>query len=366
MQIGLSDFPELASRVGDGNAAVDETIDGALDFDAVTIVFSPDEEADNTSQPNPDAFPEAVDAMPEIEANPVHPVDVAVNTIESIKGEDTGKLRETPSAPIAIFERENRSFHWNLAGSTPKADEARLPKSIPLGDIPGVEIRGMSPESTIDTQQSEPRFEKRMREEPTRIQPAPWGNVPLLASTGQQSGAVPVTVNLWSRETNVEKLDGTASGTGSENRIESNLNRTLAPTPVLRPSAEVQSGIVQQVSGAISKLTDGKIELRLDPPELGRVTISFSSTDGGMTAQIIGEKQEVVDMLRRHAEVFARELTRNGIEGAALNFSLRDGGSDGKQNQNAEMFHSGEYFVQEPEAAAPPVPEVGNGLDVRF
>jgi hypothetical protein len=66
-----------------------------------------------------------------------------------------------------------------------------------------------------------------------------------------------------------------------------------------------------------------RIELRLDPPELGRVEIDLSLVDGRLTATIAAERPETLDLLRRHADVLQRDLVAAGFGGADVGFSDR-------------------------------------------
>jgi hypothetical protein len=64
-----------------------------------------------------------------------------------------------------------------------------------------------------------------------------------------------------------------------------------------------------------------RIELRLDPPELGRVEIDLTVTDGRLTATIAADRPETLDLLRRHADVLQRDLVAAGFGGADVGFS---------------------------------------------
>lgn len=97
--------------------------------------------------------------------------------------------------------------------------------------------------------------------------------------------------------------------------------------PVLQPpQLKPGNAVINQVSTALIQASDGKFELRLDPPELGHVRISVTHSDTVLTAQITTEKPEISEFLRRNAEVLAKELARAGFEGATLDFSNRGAG----------------------------------------
>ena len=77
----------------------------------------------------------------------------------------------------------------------------------------------------------------------------------------------------------------------------------------------------------------GRFELRMDPPDLGAVTLSFyRDEDGVQRAAVTAENRDTLDLLRRHADVLLRELARAGAGDVELGFEDRRDG--------ARFFHS--------------------------
>ncbi|WP_157982240.1 flagellar hook-length control protein FliK [Oceanicella sp. SM1341] len=96
------------------------------------------------------------------------------------------------------------------------------------------------------------------------------------------------------------------------------------PLPV-RPAE-----LVAQIVSAIDRRDAGRrVELRLDPPELGRVTLHIATDDGNAVAVVTVDRPETLDLLRRHAELLQRELTDAGFRGAQLSF-----GSSGQRSEH--------------------------------
>lgn len=91
---------------------------------------------------------------------------------------------------------------------------------------------------------------------------------------------------------------------------------SLAPTrPVIEPH--------RQIADAIVRTQDGRIEILLDPIELGRVTVTLGSDDGqglGITA----ERPETLDLIRRHSDMLLRDLRDSGMPDARLDFLRQD------------------------------------------
>jgi len=98
-----------------------------------------------------------------------------------------------------------------------------------------------------------------------------------------------------------------------------------APDFIVDQSAVARGG--QKPELAIASATtrhDGVLELRLDPPDLGAVSIRFFEDDAGVQrASVSAHNQETLDLLRRNADILHRELARHGAGEFLLDFSQR-------------------------------------------
>lgn len=78
-----------------------------------------------------------------------------------------------------------------------------------------------------------------------------------------------------------------------------------------------------------SKASEGKnrFEIRLDPPELGRIDVRLDvDKNGHVTSRLIVDRQDTLDLLRRDASGLERALQDAGLKTSdnGLQFSLRD------------------------------------------
>jgi flagellar hook-length control protein FliK len=81
----------------------------------------------------------------------------------------------------------------------------------------------------------------------------------------------------------------------------------------------------------IARARDGtnRFEIRLDPPELGRIDVHLQmDRDGNVTSRLYVERSETLDLLRRDAPQLERALNQAGLKTSdqGLEFSLRDQG----------------------------------------
>jgi len=84
-----------------------------------------------------------------------------------------------------------------------------------------------------------------------------------------------------------------------------------------------------------------RFQLRLDPPELGRVDVRMEvSAEGKLSAVIAVERPETLDLLQRDSRALERSLMEAGLktDGNSLSFSLRGGRQD---QQHADLANNG-------------------------
>ena len=102
------------------------------------------------------------------------------------------------------------------------------------------------------------------------------------------------------------------------------LFRSTAPA-----SDESRVAIAGLAAEIATRATEGKrrFEVRLDPPELGRIDVRLDiGRDGQVTSRLVVEKAETLDLLRRDAQSLQQTLQNAGLrtDAGGLQFSLRD------------------------------------------
>lgn len=86
------------------------------------------------------------------------------------------------------------------------------------------------------------------------------------------------------------------------------------------------ASVAGQVTAAIrADRGAGSVDVRLDPPELGRVRIHFNMERADVVvATVSSERGETLDLLRRHSADLVRELERAGFASVQLDFAAGD------------------------------------------
>jgi len=113
----------------------------------------------------------------------------------------------------------------------------------------------------------------------------------------------------------------------------------------------------------------GSVELRLDPPELGLVRVTLSSSEGVAHAIVIAERPETADLLRRHAELLARELAGTGQGRVDVEVSTGGRGGFAREDDAGPEPNATLAVEARPDAATPLRPTASGpvvGLDLRL
>lgn len=102
-------------------------------------------------------------------------------------------------------------------------------------------------------------------------------------------------------------------------------HRSPAATAALLPpaaTAESARAIAPQIASAITaQQAPGRIELQLDPPELGRIEIALEIADQGLRATLSAERATTGDLVRRHGELLMQQLQNAGFADVDLRFA---------------------------------------------
>lgn len=112
-------------------------------------------------------------------------------------------------------------------------------------------------------------------------------------------------------------------------------NAVSGPPGLASPPASHAPLVAQQIATALSgpaRDPRGPVEIALDPPELGRVRMTLSETNGAMTLTIAAERPETADLMRRHLAVLHEEFARAGLDGPSVHIS--NAGTQGGSGQS--------------------------------
>lgn len=154
------------------------------------------------------------------------------------------------------------------------------------------------------------------------------------------------------------------------------LSTQASAAPLTTPRETVAQQAVQpqavlgQITLAMSKSKDKTVEIRLDPPELGRVHIQLTQTEHGLRASVMAERPETHDLLRRHADALARDLGAAGYDKVSLDFSAGQRQAPREDEQKTAPRGLGYIRDEAVSASVAPVGSSrilsGDSLDIRL
>ena len=147
----------------------------------------------------------------------------------------------------------------------------------------------------------------------------------------------------------------------------------LAP-PAAQALAVPLAGVAIEIAG---KAFEGKnrFEIRLDPPELGRIEVRLDvDRDGNAVTRLIADRSDTLDLLRRDANNLQQALQDAGLKTSdnGLQFSLRDQ-TMGRDQSNTPMPAAAQIVVKDDALAGtditprnyPRLAGLGGGIDIR-
>jgi flagellar hook-length control protein FliK len=139
----------------------------------------------------------------------------------------------------------------------------------------------------------------------------------LAASSGDTGAAAKAGADA------VQSIGGAAPATAT--------TATAAATPAATLATPAQAAAVP-LSGLAVEITsqaqagNKHFEIRLDPPELGRIDVKLNvDRDGNVSTQIVADRSDTLDLLKRDASTLERALQQAGLKTGdnGLDFSLR-------------------------------------------
>jgi flagellar hook-length control protein FliK len=109
---------------------------------------------------------------------------------------------------------------------------------------------------------------------------------------------------------------------------------TPTATAPTQPQAPAQTAAVPLAGLAVAITTQAHagnkhFEIRLDPPELGRIDVKLDvDRDGNVSTRLVVDRSDTLDLLKRDASALERALQQSGLKTSdnALEFSLRQQG----------------------------------------
>jgi flagellar hook-length control protein FliK len=415
-QEGKTDKPENPANTPEGKDAAEVSAELALVIAAAgqqpapkgkeekegspTLAVSPDEAVPDQTQPDADGpaqVPQA-DAADTPDAQvAVQPVSAPVATPVSSAIPAVAEAMAPVAAPTATEATVGtQPMATDSTGTLPPAVKGATAEMVPKADAPVGKASDPKPpaikEGPVQTAQvstakqtetasdakaatpdvSKPTVEPQAGEKPA----APATDV---AANAAQRGVD--TLTLKPGTTAAQALPDATAGFATLPPLAA--THTAGTSNIAQPSAQHQpsSSEAVPVAGLAVEIAanahngNNRFEIRLDPPELGRIDVQLHiDGEGQVTSHLRVERPETLDLLRRDAQSLERALQQAGLKtsDSGLQFSLRDQ-SFSQHNQGRDTPATARIVV--PDEKLVPVEAqrhygrlagTGGGVDIRI
>jgi len=148
-----------------------------------------------------------------------------------------------------------------------------------------------------------------------------------------------------------------------------------ARASLITASAVPVSGIAVEIATQ-ARAGNNRFEIRLDPPELGRIDVRLDvDQDGNVKSRLVIERADTYDLLRRDSSTLERALQQAGLKTSdnGLEFSLRDQGTtqreareQNQRNPERAIIPDGDILPAEAASGYGRVLGLGTGVDIRI
>jgi flagellar hook-length control protein FliK len=150
--------------------------------------------------------------------------------------------------------------------------------------------------------------------------------------------------------------------------------QVTATSGTVAPTAVPVAGLAVAIA-ARAKAGSNQFDIRLDPPELGRIDVRLDvAGNGQVTSHVTVDRADTLQLLQSHQPQLERALEQAGLKTAdnGLQFTLRDQSFTGQNSNNGGAPAPAAQLIV-PDADLPPIQStqiysrygLGSGLDIR-
>ena len=263
---------------------------------------------------------------------------------------------------------------------SPSGDEASAPDNADTGSV-GKTANAPSPNATA--QQSQPQPQPQAQ---AQAQADNSAAVPTLTATPSLSSAnraAPLTNAIAATTASAvagQSSAPAATGTGNANAlpnfgfVAANAGSTAAAAPAAAADAAVPLAGLAVAITARAQAGSNRFDIRLDPPELGRIDVRLAvDGNGQVTSHVTVDRADTLQLLQSQQPQLERALEQAGLSTAdnGLQFTLRDQSFAGQNGTGGGQQNAAQLVIPDAELAPVDTAQIysrlslGSGLDIR-
>ncbi len=124
------------------------------------------------------------------------------------------------------------------------------------------------------------------------------------------------------------------------------MSSQTANTAIQQPMSEMETSVLNQISAKLTSPQDGassKVQIILQPENLGKVSVEIANTKDGVTAKLIAESPQIKEILDKSIESLKNSIASQGVNVNNISVKVEETTS----SQNANMGFEQEQFDRE-------------------
>lgn len=288
----------------------------------------------------------AADAKPESARRRQDLLSPAVLTQEGLEGAHTSSAKTQQDAGALArarfaFAPEQQGVLTTKGHAASKNGEAAgVPTALSL-DKPNTAIQAtLAQTQTLPVKPIElsERALRRLSPDAINTGPADTNDIAAKNATVQKTPVQPAfaVVQQTNTQSGAEKTASTLSNVEGEPLLGTRSEINSGPIPTaqqhVQATAPTAYHVARQIAQAMQHMPNRPVEITLSPEELGKVRMALSSTDGGLVVNVLTERPETGDLMRRHISNLETAFQDIGYSDISFSFS---GGTE-TQGESAE------------------------------
>ena len=296
---------------------------------------------------------------------------------EAVSTNATGQpaTRQSQETPIGIPKAVEVARDHAPRQTTPQAPNDTKPRET---SATSAQLGLHQPEMESEAQLADDAAEQQLHDRGKDSEPVPKvvnREDPGVRTTGLRSAGAPAPALA---QMATSSIDGTIAGSAPASPAPGNQTPAARAAPKEAMAALGRDGsggpgktTIQQITAALRhQPLLQKIDLTLDPPELGRVEIQFEVAESGMRATLAAERATTGEIIRRQADVLLQQLDDAGFDDVSLDFRDFEGDGQGGSSFDPDPDPSvpnklGDVVADRP-ASAIRRPIADTGMDIRL
>ncbi len=152
---------------------------------------------------------------------------------------------------------------------------------------------------------------------------------------------------LYQNSAVVSENEGVAAGLISElerSSVDNSINKSVGSTTKITITPNTEQSILARVTNALVRRDhNGRLEIALDPPELGKLIINFDfHPSGKIKAAVNVENSMTYDIVRRNIEILKSNIENLGA--GEIDLTMNYSENDGLFDQHRARARGGELF----------------------